>query len=72
MKNLNLEMISVTGDYYNGINIKDYYISKYEITQLQWYIVMGKNPSIFKGCDNCPVENVSWNEVKEFINRLLS
>ena len=31
---------------------------------------MGSNPSEFKGCDDCPVENVSWNDVQQFINKL--
>ena len=32
---------------------------------------MGKNPSFFKECgDDCPVEQVSWNEVQEFIKQL--
>ncbi|MDO8727023.1 MAG: SUMF1/EgtB/PvdO family nonheme iron enzyme [Candidatus Methanoperedens sp.] len=44
-------------------------MSKYEITQKQWRDVMGTNPSYFKG-DNLPVEQVSWNEVQEFISRL--
>ncbi len=46
-----------------------FYMSKYEITQKQWREVMGTDPSYFKG-DNLPVEQVSWNEVQEFISRL--
>jgi formylglycine-generating enzyme required for sulfatase activity len=45
-------------------------ISKYEVTQAQWRAVMGNNPSKYSGCDDCPVENVSWNEVQEFILKL--
>jgi formylglycine-generating enzyme required for sulfatase activity len=47
---------------------KSFYIGKYEVTQKQWQDVMGNNPSNFKG-DNLPVENVSWNDVQEFIRR---
>ena len=47
----------------------DYYIGKYEVTQALWKAVMGKNPSNFKG-DNLPVEQVSWDDCQEFINKL--
>lgn len=45
-------------------------MGKYEVTQEQWRAVMGANPSGFSGCDRCPVETVSWNDVQEFIQRL--
>jgi formylglycine-generating enzyme required for sulfatase activity len=48
-----------------------FYISKYEVTQTQWQSVMGSNPSSFKDCGrNCPVEQVSWNDAQDFINKL--
>ncbi|MDP2279759.1 MAG: SUMF1/EgtB/PvdO family nonheme iron enzyme, partial [Nitrospirota bacterium] len=51
--------------------VDDYYIGKYEVTQGQWKAIMGNNPSHFKDCgDNCPVEQVSWNDVQEFIQKL--
>ena len=51
--------------------VDDFYLGKYEVTQGQWEKVMGNNPSYFKNCGgNCPVEQVSWNEVQEFISRL--
>ncbi len=46
-----------------------FYLSKYEVTQKQWHEVMGDNPSHFKG-DDLPVENVSWDDVQEFIKKL--
>ena len=48
---------------------KPFYLGKYEVTQEQWVAVMGSNPSEFKGRPN-PVEQVSWDDVQEFIKRL--
>ena len=47
-----------------------FYLGKYQVTQAQWEKVMGTNPSKFKGDPNRPVENISWNDAQEFINRL--
>ncbi len=51
------------------VNISDFYIGKYEITQKEWEDVMGFNPSKFKG-SNRPVETISWNDVQEFVKKL--
>ena len=46
-------------------------LGKHEVTQAEWEAVMGSNPSHFDECGgNCPVEEVSWNDVQEFIGRL--
>ena len=47
----------------------DYYIGKYEVTQVLWQAVMGNNPSKFKG-DNLPVEQVSWEDCQKFLSKL--
>jgi len=47
---------------------KAFYLGKYEVTQKQWHEVMGDNPSYYKG-DDLPVENVSWDDVQEFIKK---
>jgi len=50
---------------------KSFWMGQTEVTQSQWKAVMGNNPSDFRNCgDACPVENVSWNDVQEFIRRL--
>jgi formylglycine-generating enzyme required for sulfatase activity len=52
---------------------KSFYIQSTEVTQGQWKKVMHSNPSEFKDCgDNCPVENVSWNDIQVFIRKLNS
>ncbi|KPA15413.1 peptidase C14 caspase catalytic subunit p20 [Candidatus Magnetomorum sp. HK-1] len=49
----------------------DYYMQTTEVTQGQWQAIMGNNPSYFKNCgDRCPVEQVSWNDVQEFIKKI--
>jgi formylglycine-generating enzyme required for sulfatase activity len=48
---------------------KNFKMGKFEVTQRQWVAVMGDNPSEFKGDDN-PVENVSWDDCKKFLEKL--
>ena len=46
-------------------------MGQYEVTQGEWRAIMGNNPSGFFRCgDNCPVENVSWNDAQEFVQKL--
>jgi formylglycine-generating enzyme required for sulfatase activity len=52
------------------VTLDSFQIGKYEVTQAQWRAVMGSNPSHFSGCDDCPVENVSWYDVQEYIQEL--
>jgi formylglycine-generating enzyme required for sulfatase activity len=54
----------------HSVRINSFNIGKYEVTQSQWQAVMGSNPSSFKGCGECPVEQVSWNDIQEFIRKL--
>ena len=54
------------------VTVSSFYMSKYEVTQKLWREVMGSDPPglRFKGCDNCPVERVSWNDIQDFITKL--
>lgn len=79
------------GQHENKVSVvltKGFEIQSTEVTQLQWWEVMGTNPSHFsserycwdsffekdgvKLCPNNPVETVSWNEIQNFIAKLNS
>ena len=46
-------------------------LGKYPVTQAQWVAVMGTNPSRFTAAGlACPVEQVSWEEVQQFVGKL--
>ena len=45
--------------------LSDYYIGETQVTQALLKAVMGDNPSYFKGDDNLPVEQVSWEDIVE-------
>jgi formylglycine-generating enzyme required for sulfatase activity len=42
----------------------------YPVTQAEWQALMGNNPSHFKDHPRYPVEQVSWNDVQKFIDKL--
>ncbi len=50
------------------LNLKSFYISKFEITQRQWRMIFETNPSRFKDDDH-PVENVSFYDAVEYCNQ---
>ncbi len=46
-----------------------FYMGKFELTQGQYFKVMGVNPSSMKG-DNLPVHNVTWQNAQDFCAKL--
>lgn len=48
---------------------KSFLIGKFEVTQKQYFEIMGENPSYYKG-DDLPVETISWIKATEFCNLL--
>jgi formylglycine-generating enzyme required for sulfatase activity len=58
-------------EYYNEqpphlVDISEFQMGKYPITQRQYQAVMNINPSFFQEDDLLPVENVSWNNAQKF------
>ncbi len=56
-----------------------FYLGKTEVTQMQWWSVTGKNPAFFKAekagvsaevAANLPVEQITWLDAQEFIQKL--
>ncbi|MDP4819438.1 MAG: formylglycine-generating enzyme family protein, partial [Saprospiraceae bacterium] len=56
----------------HAVTVSAFYLGTVEVTQALWTSVMGSNPASFTGCAQCPVENVSWNDVQLFVDSLNS
>ena len=52
------------------VSVKSFSMGKYEVTQADWFDIMGTKPSKFKDCDECPVEQVSWDDIQDFLKAL--
>ncbi|MCY7377428.1 MAG: formylglycine-generating enzyme family protein [Pyrinomonadaceae bacterium] len=63
---------SSSGQPQHSVKIKQqFYIGKFEVTQAQWKLLMGKNPSEYQTCGgDCPVENIKWGDAKAFLKKL--
>ena len=48
---------------------RGFFLAENECTQRQWELVMGSNPSSFKGAE-LPVEQVSWDEAVDYCRKL--
>jgi formylglycine-generating enzyme required for sulfatase activity len=56
-------------DWHSVTLSQGFWLAETTVTQALWQVVMGDNPSHFKG-DNRPVEQVSWNDTQAFIGQL--
>ena len=57
VEGVSFKMIRVEGG-----SMGTFYIGESQVTQALWEVVMGNNPSHFKG-ENHPVECISWNDI---------
>ena len=49
-----------TDELQHEVTVDSFYLSKTEVTQSEYEIIMGNNPSDNKDGENLPVENVTW------------
>ncbi len=52
------------------VELSNFFMTKYSVTQGQYIRLIGKNPSKFQKGENYPVEQVSWKDVVLFIRKL--
>ncbi len=72
------QTVKDTDEPYQEVTLSnDFFIQTTEVTRKQWHAVMGKTlppilkPPFFSDCgDDCPIENVSWNDAQTFIRKL--
>jgi formylglycine-generating enzyme len=48
------------------VTISGFYLDQTEVTQEDYLRVMGNNPSLFKDCPKCPVEQISWQNAHDY------
>ncbi len=58
------------GPQHRVILSRGFWLGKYPVTQGQWEVVMGGNPSYYKGEPRLPVEKVSWDDCQAFCRKL--
>jgi formylglycine-generating enzyme required for sulfatase activity len=52
------------------VTLSSFLMGKYEVTQAQWEAVMGNNPSSSNRGADYPVENVSWDDIQTYLQKL--
>lgn len=65
------------GSFHNGFSnvaLSSFYISRYEVTQFDWLVIMGTDPSFYPETEegvftDLPVESISWFKAIEYCNR---
>jgi len=50
--------------------VDDFYMGQYEVTQEQWLAIADENPARFADNPNFPIEQVSWDDVQTYIEKL--
>lgn len=72
--NLQFKMVKVQGGILNltdeiKVELSDFWIGQYQVTQELWQAVGGRNVSKFKGY-NRPIDSINWYDCVEFCHRI--
>ena len=51
------------------VNVGSFFINRYEVSQDEWYVIMGENPSN-QHRRNYPVDQVNWYDTQRFTRKL--
>ncbi len=49
---------------------RPFYMKQTEVTQKEWFDLIGNRPSFFPSCDDCPVDSVNWYDAAYYANML--
>ncbi|PSB40201.1 bifunctional serine/threonine-protein kinase/formylglycine-generating enzyme family protein [Chamaesiphon polymorphus] len=52
------------------VSLKAFYLGQTLVTQAQWLVIMGNNPSYFQENDKLPVDRVNWLDAMDFCDKL--
>lgn len=52
------------------VNLNDFYIGKYEVTQSLWLQIMGNENTQKTDCLDCPVYDITYENIHTFLSRL--
>ena len=52
------------------VQVSGFEVGKYEGMQQLWEAEIGQNSNHFRGCPQCPVEQVSWEDTRAFLRKL--
>lgn len=64
-------MLSDSSEVHQVTLTSNYFISRFEVSQKEWSVIMENNPSRFVG-DSLPVENITYEGALEFVSKLSS
>jgi len=54
----------------HSVTLAGFYIDRFEVTRDEFEKVMGFNPVPSRGCGNCPVTNVTWQEANDYCTKI--